>query len=184
MSILIISSHPNLTQSVANQTILNHLKTLLPTAEFVHLDSQYPDFRIDVAAEQNRLIQADTIVLQFPFYWYSYPALLKKWVDEVFVYGFAHGSTGDKVKGKKLVMSFTTGAAAEQYQPEGAMHHTVEQFLPAFQQLAFLCQMEWQPLVYSNGMMTIPNVSTPEQIAEVQAKAVAHAERLAAQLQK
>lgn len=184
MSILIISSHPNLTQSVANQTILEHLKTLLPMAEFVHLDSQYPDFRIDVAAEQHRLMQADTIVLQFPFYWYSYPALLKKWVDEVFVYGFAHGATGDKLKGKKLVMSFTTGAAAEQYQPEGAMHHTVEQFLPAFQQLAFLCQMEWQPPVYSNGMMTVPNVSTPEQIAEVQAKAVAHAERLAAQLQK
>ncbi|MFQ1047553.1 hypothetical protein ACIRXL_09920 [Avibacterium paragallinarum] len=58
MSILIISSHPNLTQSVANQTILEHLKTLLPTAEFVHLDSQYPDFRIDGAVEQNRLMQA------------------------------------------------------------------------------------------------------------------------------
>lgn len=81
------------------------------------------------------------------------------------------------------MMSFTTGAA-ELYQPDGEMHHTVEQFLPAFQQLAFLCQMEWQPPVYSNGMTTIPNVSTPEQIAEVQAKAVAHAERLAAQLQK
>ena len=55
---------------------------------------------------------------------------------------------------------------------------------PAFQQLAFLCGMQWQPPVYSNGMTTIPNVSTPEQIVEVQAKAVAHAERLAAQLQK
>ncbi|OZN49621.1 NAD(P)H-dependent oxidoreductase [Gallibacterium anatis] len=184
MSILIISSHPNLTQSVANQTILNQLKKLLPTAEFVHLDTQYPDFRIDVAAEQNRLMQADTIVLQFPFYWYSYPALLKKWVDDVFVYGFAHGSTGGKLAGKKLLISFTTGSAAEQYQPDGAMHHTVEQFLPAFQQLANLCQMQWLPPVYSNGMMTIPNISTPEQIAEVQAKAVAHAERLAAQLQK
>ncbi|MFQ1023162.1 NAD(P)H-dependent oxidoreductase [Avibacterium paragallinarum] len=50
----------------------------------------------------------------------------------MFVYGFAHGLTGDKLKGKKLVMSFTTGAAAEQYQPEAAMYHTVEQFLPAF----------------------------------------------------
>ncbi len=102
----------------------------------------------------------------------------------MFVYGFAHGSTGGKLAGKKLLISFTTGAAVEQYQPDGAMHHTVEQFLPAFQQLANLCQMQWLPPVYSNGMMTIPNVSTPEQIAEVQAKAVAHAERLVAQLQK
>lgn len=183
-SVLIISGHPDLDHSVANREILNQLEKALPQAEIVRLDLVYPNYQIDVASEQNRLLNADTIVLQFPFYWYSYPALLKKWVDDVFVYGFAHGSTGGKLAGKKLLISFTTGAAAEQYQPDGAMHHTVEQFLPAFQQLANLCQMQWLSPVYSNGMMTIPNVSTPEQIVEVQAKAVAHAERLAAQLQK
>ncbi|MFZ7240103.1 NAD(P)H-dependent oxidoreductase [Avibacterium avium] len=183
-SVLIISGHPDLDHSVANREILAQLEKALPQAEIVRLDLVYPNYQIDVAVEQNRLLNADTIVLQFPFYWYSYPALLKKWVDDVFVYGFAHGSTGGKLAGKKLLISFTTGAAAEQYQPDGAMHHTVEQFLPAFQQLANLCQMQWLPPVYSNGMMIIPNVSTPEQVAAVQAKAVAHAERLAAQLQK
>ena len=82
-----------------------------------------------------------------------------------------------------MVISFTTGAAAEQYQPDGAMHHTVEQFLPAFQQLATLCQMQWLPPVYSNGMMTIPNVSTAEQLAAVREKALDHATRLVKTIQ-
>lgn len=125
-SVLIISGHPDLDHSVANREILNQLEKALPQAEIVRLDLVYPNYQIDVAAEQNRLLNADTIVLQFPFYWYSYPALLKKWVDDVFVYGFAHGSTGGKLAGKKLLISFTTGAAAEQYQPDGAMHHTVD----------------------------------------------------------
>ncbi|MCW9733318.1 NAD(P)H-dependent oxidoreductase [Avibacterium sp. 20-15] len=176
--VLIISGHPNLDHSVANREILTQLEKALPQAEVMRLDLVYPNYQIDVVAEQNRLLNADTIVLQFPFYWYSYPALLKKWVDDVFVYGFAHGSTGGKLAGKKLLISFTTGAAAEQYQPDGAMCHSIEQFLPAFKQLANLCQMQWLPPVYSNGMMTIPNVSTAEQLALVREKAFAHAARL------
>ncbi|MFZ7230357.1 NAD(P)H-dependent oxidoreductase [Avibacterium avium] len=182
-SVLIISGHPDLDHSVANREILAQLEKALPQAEIVRLDLAYPNYQIDVAAEQNRLLNADTIVLQFPFYWYSYPALLKKWVDDVFVYGFAHGSTGGKLAGKKLLISFTTGAAAEQYQPDGAMHHTVKQFLPAFQQFANLCQMQWLPPVYSNGMMTIPNVSTAEQLAAVREKALDHATRLVKTIQ-
>lgn len=146
------------------------------------MDQLYPDYQIDVQTEQNRLMQADKIVLQFPFYWYSYPALLKKWVDDVFVYGFAHGATGDKLKGKKLLLSFTTGAVAQQYQPDGAMKHTVEAFLPAFKQLAFLCGMQWLEPVYSTGMMSIAGVSTQEQLAQVRQKSIAHAERLLASL--
>ena len=53
----------------------------------------YPDFKIDVAEEQKHLAAADRIILQFPFYWYSTPALLKQWQDDVLTYGWAFGST-------------------------------------------------------------------------------------------
>jgi NAD(P)H dehydrogenase (quinone) len=43
----------------------------------------------DVAAEQNRLNGADDVVLVFPVYWWSMPALLKGWIDRVFVNGWA-----------------------------------------------------------------------------------------------
>src|SRR3954464_14723420 len=43
----------------------------------------------DVLAEQEKLLWADTIVLQFPLWWYAMPAILKGWVDRGFTYHFA-----------------------------------------------------------------------------------------------
>ena len=67
--ILIVSGHPDLNDSFANKTILEELSKLLPHAEFVYLDKLYPDFKIDVMAEQERLLRADIIVFQFPLFW-------------------------------------------------------------------------------------------------------------------
>lgn len=35
----------------------------------------------DVAAEQARLDATDSLVLVYPLYWWSFPALLKGWID-------------------------------------------------------------------------------------------------------
>jgi NAD(P)H dehydrogenase (quinone) len=45
----------------------------------------------DIRAEQAKLLAADTLVLQFPLWWYSTPAILKGWIDRVFTKGFAYG---------------------------------------------------------------------------------------------
>lgn len=47
----------------------------------------------DVVAEQVRLNKATDLVLVFPVYWWSMPALLKGWIDRVFVNGWAFGYT-------------------------------------------------------------------------------------------
>lgn len=65
-NVLIISGHTDLAASVANKTILETLNERLPEAEIVKLDELYPDFKIDVEAEQQKLLRADIIVLQFP----------------------------------------------------------------------------------------------------------------------
>ncbi|EKH0213078.1 NAD(P)H-dependent oxidoreductase, partial [Escherichia coli] len=106
-NILVISGHPELTHSVANATILDEVETALPDVEIRRLDRLYPDGKFNIAAEQESLLRADVIVWQFPFSWYGLPGLMKKWLDEVFVHGFAHGSTA-KLGGKKLILSFTT----------------------------------------------------------------------------
>ena len=87
-NILIISGHTNLAASVANKTILETLNERLPEAEIVKLDELYPDFKIDVEAEQQKLLRADIIVLQFPFFWYSVPSILERWMEETFRHGF------------------------------------------------------------------------------------------------
>ncbi|CCQ17963.1 Flavodoxin-like fold family protein [Rhodococcus sp. AW25M09] len=47
----------------------------------------------DVIAEQRRIDIADHLVLVFPMYWWSMPALLKGWIDRVFVNGWAYDAT-------------------------------------------------------------------------------------------
>lgn len=43
----------------------------------------------DVLAEQRRLEAVDHLVLAFPVYWWSMPALMKGWIDRIFVNGWA-----------------------------------------------------------------------------------------------
>ena len=68
-NVLIISGHTNLAASVANKTILETLNERLPEAEIVKLDELYPDFKIDVEAEKQKLLRADIIELKFPLLW-------------------------------------------------------------------------------------------------------------------
>lgn len=49
----------------------------------------------DVLAEQTRLDRADALALVYPVYWWSMPALLKGWIDRVFVNGWAFDATDD-----------------------------------------------------------------------------------------
>ncbi|MDT3484995.1 NAD(P)H-dependent oxidoreductase [Stenotrophomonas maltophilia] len=56
----------------------------------------------DVAAEQARLDATDTLVLVYPLYWWSFPALLKGWIDRVFTQGWAYQDGADGKVQKKL----------------------------------------------------------------------------------
>ncbi|WP_032107882.1 NAD(P)H-dependent oxidoreductase [Necropsobacter massiliensis] len=174
-NLLIISGHPNLSQSVANTVILGELAQALPQAQIRKLDALYPNYRIDVAAEQQALLAAEVIVWQFPFYWYSMPALMKKWLDDVFVHGFAHGS-GAKLAGKKLLISFTTGAPHEVYQKDGAFKHTVADFLAAFEMTAALCGLEFIKPMYLNGVSYVGR--NEQAIARQQTEAKTYAQAL------
>jgi len=178
--VVVISGHPNLEQSYTNSVILEQLNTDLSSVDIRRLDALYPDYQIDVAAEQKALLDAEVIVLQFPFYWYSTPALLKKWLDDVFSYNFAYGAEGDKLKGKDLFLSFTVGGPEESYDPLGYNHFTVEQLIHPLQQTAYLAGMNFRPPVYTHRMVYIPGVYNT--LEDVQERAKAHADRLIKQI--
>lgn len=56
----------------------------------------------DILAEQARIDGADALVLVFPIYWWSMPALLKGWIDRVFSNGWAYEETAEGAVVKKL----------------------------------------------------------------------------------
>ena len=83
---LVIVAHPNLTNSRANATRLAEIEDLGNVT--VHdLYQTYPDFDIDVAREQQLLREHDTVVLQFPLYWYNVTPVVKAWFDAVLIHG-------------------------------------------------------------------------------------------------
>ncbi len=76
-----------------------------------------------VANEQVKVVWADLLIFQFPVWWFSMPAILKGWVDRVLSRGFAY-SSGRKYesghfKGKRAMLSITTGTASTLYEPNG-----------------------------------------------------------------
>jgi NAD(P)H dehydrogenase (quinone) len=85
----------------------------------------------DVAAEQAKLLGADAVILQFPLWWFSMPAILKGWVDRVFAYGFgygvgAHGGErwGDRygegtLVGRRAMLAITIGGREPHYSDRG-----------------------------------------------------------------
>lgn len=176
--VIVISGHPSVNEeSICNKIILEKLQGL----EYVqvrNLQSMYPDFKIDVEAEQAALKEADMIVFQFPFYWYSVPGILKVWLDQVFTYGFAYGSTGDKLHGKELLISTTIGGPEESYRTGGYNTYPVEDLLMPLKQTANLAGMKRLTPVVSHGMTYIPNVYNIKE--EVEERARQHAERLIA----
>lgn len=173
---LIISGHPDLSQSIANKTILAELEQKLPNTEIRKLDSLYPDYQIDINAEQSALVKAEVIVWQFPFHWYSMPALMKKWLDKVFLFGFSHGDGGNKLHGKKLLISFTTGTPKAIYAKAGFMQHDMEDYFAAFESTAVMCGLELLPPVYLNGVSFAGR--NEEIIGKQKTEAKAYAEKL------
>lgn len=158
MKTVVIFSHSYFENSVSNKAILEVLAKQ-ENLEIRKLESLYPDGNIDVEAEQKALTEADVIVFQHPFFWYSVPPMLKKWIDEVMAYGFAYGSEGDKLKGKKFIHSFTTGGPKEGYTTEGYVGASVESLILPIKQMARLVQLEYLPPVITHGLnaMTNPN---------------------------
>ncbi|QLK86193.1 NAD(P)H-dependent oxidoreductase [Staphylococcus sp. 17KM0847] len=127
MSTLVILTHPNMTRSQVNRKWRD---ALLDDGIDVHeLYHTYPDGVIDVKAEQSLLERYDTIIFQYPMYWYSSPSLLKQYLDEVFLYGWAYGSTGNALKGKQFGLAVSIGGEADHYNSETHTRYTPETLL-------------------------------------------------------
>lgn len=87
--------------------------------------------RDDIAAEQAKLLWADAVILQFPLWWFSMPAIMKGWFDRVYAEGFAYGvgEHSDKrwgnrygegtFKGKRAMVLVTTGGWESHYSARG-----------------------------------------------------------------
>ncbi|MBK7977819.1 MAG: glutathione-regulated potassium-efflux system oxidoreductase KefF [Deltaproteobacteria bacterium] len=145
--ILVIQAHPYPDRSRANRALGRAIHDL-DGLEIRSLYDLYPDFSIDVGAEQRALERATTVVWQHPIYWYTAPALLKLWFEKVLTPGWAYGPGGTALVGKRCLWVATAGGDESSYR-EGGMHgQPFEAFVPVIRQTAAFCGMRWlEPLV-------------------------------------
>lgn len=96
----------------------------------------------DIKEEMDKVLWADVVIFQFPIWWSNFPAILKGWIDRVFYNGFAFNLAemqlygNGPLKGKKAMLSFTTGAPRELYTDEGP-HGEIEVLLKYFNHVLF-----------------------------------------------
>jgi glutathione-regulated potassium-efflux system ancillary protein KefG len=140
--VLLLFAHPALHKSRANRALFAAAQEV-DGLTVRNLYEIYPDFLIEVPAEQRLLESHDVVVLQHPFYWYSAPSLVKEWLDLVFQPGWAYGEGGVALRGKVMLQAVTTGGSAEVYCESGRHGHTVRDFLLPYEQSARLCGMRY-----------------------------------------
>ena len=86
--------------------------------------SEVGGFNQELEAEIAQVEAADLMIWQFPLWWFGLPGILKGWVDRVFAAGRAYGA-GNRYetgcfRGKRALLSLTTGGPAEGYAADGA----------------------------------------------------------------
>jgi len=148
--ILVLFAHPALEKSRVNRQLAAAVRNL-PGVTFHDLYEAYPEFDIDIHREQSLLVEHDVIVLQHPFFWYSTPALLKEWQDLVLEHGWAYGSEGKMLAGKRALSVITTGGRESAYQEGGLNRFTMRQFLVPIEQTFRLCGMDYLPPFVAHG---------------------------------
>jgi len=71
----------------------------------------------DVMREIEHMMACDLLVVHFPLWWFGMPAMMKGWIDRVFVYGSMYRSTirydAGICAGKQMLACVTTGASED-----------------------------------------------------------------------
>jgi glutathione-regulated potassium-efflux system ancillary protein KefF len=167
--IVVIHAHPYPSRSRACAALLAAIRDL-PQLEVRSLYDLYPDFDVDIAAEQAALEGAGLVVWLHPLYWYTVPGLMKHWFDEVLVTGWAHGAEGTRLHGKDCLWAATTGGEEQAYAPAGRHRREFDAFVPVVEQTARYCGMNWLPNFIVHGAHLVPDDELREAGARLRAR--------------
>lgn len=141
MKTLILISHPKFEDSSTQQFLKTSFYSL-DDVKYQVIDELYSETDgINLEKEQTALKNFDRIVFQFPMYWYSSPASLKQFMDDVFTRNYIVANRS--LKTKELGIVVTLGDAESDFQAGGAEQFTISELLRPFQVFAHKAGMQY-----------------------------------------
>jgi len=161
--IVVLCAHPHREHSRITRALAQAAGDL-PEVELRDLYALYPDYLIDVAAEQAALSDTELLVWLHPVHWYGMTPLLKLWADEVLSFGWAYGRGGSALRGKDLWLVVSTGGSAEAYRPDGLNRYFFDAFLPPYEQTAQLVGMRFLPPLVQHGAHRLGEAEIAQQV--------------------
>lgn len=104
-------------KSFANPDYFNYMKEQMNA----HLNKSFSD---ELQAEMDALVNADFLLLNFPLWWTSMPAIMKGWFDRVMAFGFAYHPKDKRYetgafRNLKAMCCVTTGGRKDAYAAGG-----------------------------------------------------------------
>lgn len=112
----------------------------------------------DIAIEQKHIKNADYIWVIFPIWWTSMPAILKGYIDRVFLNGFAYRMEGDYPKGlltdKQVIILNSMGMSYEDYNRGGmfkALELTMDKGIFGFSGMKVLAHKYFASIMSANN---------------------------------
>ncbi len=144
MKTLVIVGHPNIEKSVINKRWIEELEKYPDRFTIHNISRAYPDGKIDILKEQKLIEAHDALILQYPLYWFNCPPFLKQWLDDVFTYGWAYGSKGNEMKGKKIALAISAGIEKDEFQEDGKWGVTIEQLILPFKTTALYTKSDFK----------------------------------------
>lgn len=161
--ILVLAAHPQIQHSRVTRALMRRAAGVdAGRVEVRDLYALYPDYFIDIDAEQQALREARLVVWLHPVHWYSMPPLMKLWLDEVFAFGWAYGPGGRALAGKDLWLVSSTGGPLESYRPDGYNRYFFDAFLYPYEQTAALVGMRWLPPLALHGAHRVEDETLAE----------------------
>ena len=138
----------------------------------------------DISAEHEKVRWADTLVLQFPLWWFGPPAILKGWFDRLFVQGFAQGvrdpRTGRTLRygdgglaGRRAMVVTTVGAQAASTGPRGIHGDIGEVLFPVQHGTLWYTGMTVLPPVVVSGAVRVSGAGFAAAVAQLRERLLA-----------
>jgi NADPH dehydrogenase (quinone) len=125
----------------------------------------------DIKVEQEKFIQADCVIFQFPVFWFHCPSSMKKYLDQVYERGVFFErkvpyGTGGLMKGKQYLLSTTWNAPESTFGNMSAFYQgrSVDEALIAMHQSHRYIGMQPLPTFAVHNVISAPDYPHSEKL--------------------